>query len=184
MKTNIKLSEHIGSYISLNKNLYYEMVETFGQSPQNFQYFIESGTFCGCTLWEMKDIFQTCISIELSDLYFGYNLHKFENVNNVSIYKGDSGEILSQVLDEHKISENAVFFLDGHYSGGMTAKCEENTPLRKELKQIASKNVRNSIIIIDDYHLYPICHSNEIPTILNGKIKSKIQRNEKLYFLL
>lgn len=175
----------IGTEVSLTKKECHDIIHEMGLSDENFLYFIETGTYCGCTLWEMKDLFKTCISIELSNLYYNYSKEKFKNYNNVIIYEGDSGVLLNDIFDSHQIKENAIIFLDGHFSGEMTAKGEEDTPLIKEITHIINKNIKNSIIIIDDYNLYPICYSGEIEKMLSGRIRSKITKGiRKMCFLI
>lgn len=174
----------IGTEISLTKKVCSDIISEMGTSTDKFLYFIETGTYCGCTLWEMKDLFKTCISIELSDLYFNYSIEKFKNCNNVSIYKGNSGELLVEIFDSYDIKENAIIFLDGHFSGEMTARGEEDTPLIKEITHIINKNIKNSIIIIDDCNLYEIVYSGEIERMLSDRIKCKIVKDRKMCFLI
>ena len=53
-------------------------------------------------------------------------------------------EILSQ------IEEPCLFWLDGHYSEGITAKGEKETPILEELKHIFNHPIEDNIILIDD----------------------------------
>jgi hypothetical protein len=50
----------------------------------------------------------------------------------------------------NKIDQPALFWLDGHYSAGVTAKGEKDTPIYEELNQILSSKDKGHVIIIDD----------------------------------
>ena len=80
---------------------------------------VETGTFQGDTLAELRNDFARLHSIELSDELFNRAMERFKNDGKVSIWHGDSGEVLSDVVET--LREPALFWLDGHYSGGETA---------------------------------------------------------------
>ena len=44
----------------------------------------------------------------------------------------------------------ALFWLDGHYSGGETAKGDADSPLREELEAIGRHPIKTHVIPIDD----------------------------------
>lgn len=49
-----------------------------------------------------------------------------------------------------KINEPAIFWLDGHYSYGITARGEKECPIFEELSSILSSAKYKHIILIDD----------------------------------
>jgi len=68
---------------------------------------------------------------------------------NITIIHGDSGEVLGEVLAH--INQPCLFWLDGHYSGGITVKGELETPIRRELSHIFRHSIAGChVIIIDD----------------------------------
>ena len=72
---------------------------------------------------------------------------------HITILHGDSGEVLEQVLA--RINKPCLFWLDGHYSGGVTAKGSLETPIQKELTHIFNHpQAHNHIILIDDARLF------------------------------
>ena len=79
----------------------------------------------------------------------------------IQIVQGDSGEKLPEVL--HHISEPILFWLDGHYSGGFTARAALDTPVADELRTIFAHPVKNHIILIDDARLFN--GTDDYPTI-------------------
>jgi hypothetical protein len=96
--------------------------------------FIETGTFLGETTEACKHLFKKLITIELDQKLYENACNKFSNEKNISIYQGDSGQVLESVMVN--ISQPCLFWLDGHYSEGITAKGELNTPIINELKII------------------------------------------------
>jgi len=72
---------------------------------------------------------------------------------SIHILQGQSGEVLPEVLKN--IDKPCLFWLDAHYSGGSTAKGQENTPVIQELECILNhKNANEHIILIDDARLF------------------------------
>lgn len=110
--------------------------------------FIETGTYHGDTLNYIARSGVKCISIELSQEYYQAACKRFETYNNVSLVHGDSGQRLPELLKD--ITQPVCFWLDGHYSYGMTAGAETHTPISTELKAILSHPVKQHVILIDD----------------------------------
>jgi hypothetical protein len=109
--------------------------------------FIETGTYKGDMVTAQQDVFKKIISIELGKELHAAAVKLFEKFPHIQILQGDSGEVLQNVTP--KLSERALFFLDGHYSAGVTAKGEKNCPIFNELDAIF-KNDLGHVILIDD----------------------------------
>ncbi len=110
--------------------------------------FVETGTYMGTTVNAMKNHFSQLYSIELNDSLFSRATKKFESYPKIKIIHGDSGMVLRSLLkDLHKRS---LFWLDAHYSGGITSGENQNSPIEMELKTILSHRIKNHIILIDD----------------------------------
>jgi hypothetical protein len=97
----------------------------------------------------MLNVFEKIYSIELSHELYQSAKIKFKKYPHVHLYEGDSSEKLHEIVNI--LDESTLFWLDGHYSGGITAKGEKETPILDELKIIlSSKNSHSHIILIDD----------------------------------
>lgn len=131
------------------------------QGKYGYSTLIETGTFMGDMVEAQKNNFKRIISIELSDHLCKRAKNKFRADNNVTIVHGDSGKVLNDVLKN--ISEPAIFWLDGHYSSGITAKGDTNCPIFGELDAILASNVKNHILLIDDARLFS--GDDDYPTI-------------------
>ncbi len=110
--------------------------------------FIETGTFMGDTLAAVRDRFERLYSIELSDSLFRRAKARFAGDPNILLAHGDSARALPRLLAH--IDRPCLFWLDGHFSGGVTAKGEKSTPVIEELEGILSHPVRGHVILIDD----------------------------------
>jgi hypothetical protein len=56
-----------------------------------------------------------------------------------------------------------LFWLDGHYSGGITARSAAETPILQELQCVLRHRVRTHVILIDDARCFT--GANGYPTI-------------------
>lgn len=112
----------------------------------NIKTFIETGTYKGEMIEATKNIFKKIYSIELDNDLWTKAIEKFKDDKYIKILNGDSGEILPKLLK--KINNPCIFWLDGHYSGGITARGELNTPIFKELEAVLNHKIKNHVILI------------------------------------
>ena len=141
------------------------------QNRYNYETFIETGTFLGDMVSSQKDNFQSIISIELSKTLYEYSKKRFCTNDKVKIINGDSGQVLKKVLAEF-IDKPAIFWLDGHFSNGITAKGEKECPILEELNAIFNSRPLDHVILIDDARCFT--GSGDYPSIeaVTNKIKS------------
>jgi hypothetical protein len=132
---------------------------------------IETGTYLGDMVEAQKGKFKNIISIELSVSLFEKARNRFRNDKNVQILQGDSGKVLPNILKE--ISEPVIFWLDGHYSEGITAKGEKECPIFEEIDAIFDSLDLNHVLLIDDARCFD--GNGDYPTIDNlvDYVKSK-----------
>lgn len=114
--------------------------------------FIETGTYYGDKVDTLKNLFTNIISVELDNELYEKAKHRFKNYSNIKIIQGDSSRILPKVLPG--ISEKILFWLDGHFSEGITKKGNLNTPIMEELEAISHCTITNNVILIDDARLF------------------------------
>jgi hypothetical protein len=118
------------------------------QQKSGYSTLVETGTYMGDMVEAQKTRFEKIISIELSAEFFDKAQERFKDDQHVVIVHGDSGKVLPGILQS--IHEPAIFWLDGHYSGGMTAKGDKACPVFEELEAIFSNKNLDHIILIDD----------------------------------
>lgn len=108
---------------------------------------IETGTYYGDMVEEMKDMFDQIYSIELSDALYEKAKIRFKDYKHIKLINGNSGVELEYLMQ--KISQPVLFWLDSHYSYGETARGSCDTPLLKELEHILNAPDMGHIIIDD-----------------------------------
>jgi hypothetical protein len=113
----------------------------------NANIFIETGTYRGKTTKWASTQFNEVHTIELSELLYNKTKDELLSKGNITPHLGDSRDILPKILAD--ISGNIIFWLDGHYSAGVTAGKDDPCPLLKELEIILSRNQEDTIIIDD-----------------------------------
>lgn len=110
--------------------------------------FIETGTYMGEMVEAMKNNFDTIYSIELSEKFARKAQRYFKAKKYIKIIQGDSGREIEKIMKE--VDRPALFWLDGHYSAGGTAKGEKDTPVLEELFHILAAEDMRHVILIDD----------------------------------
>ncbi len=130
----------------------------------NTKVLIETGTYLGTTLNAVKHHFKKIHSIELNQKLFEDVKEKFKHYSHIHLVQGDSGEKLKDILS--RTNESCLFWLDGHYSGGITSKATLETPIIKGLETIFKHSLRH-IILIDDARCFD--GTNDYPTLKEVK---------------
>jgi hypothetical protein len=113
---------------------------------------IETGTFFGDMIEAVRGDFREVYSIELSARLHRKARRRFAGAPNVHLVHGDSGVELARLL--RGLDGPALFWLDGHFSGGVTARGESDTPILRELEAIFSHPVPEHVVLVDDARLF------------------------------
>lgn len=117
--------------------------------------FIETGTFLGEMMSALRNQFEELYSIELDPQLAKNAKQTYSNFPQLNFYEGDSSLILDDIISSIQHKRNPIFWLDGHYSGGETAKGDLITPIRRELSQIAENSaIIQPLVLIDDARLF------------------------------
>jgi len=111
---------------------------------------VETGTFMGDMISACRNHFSNIISIELSESSYQRAKLRFRRFKHVTLLQGDSGVVLGEVIKN--IGKPCLFWLDAHYSGGITSRGEIDTPISQELDIVLSHSVRDHVVLIDDAH--------------------------------
>jgi hypothetical protein len=118
----------------------------------NLKIFVETGTYYGDMVEAMRNLFDKIYSIELSQEFYIKAKKRFKSEKNIKLIQGNSGKELQMIMKE--IDKPALFWLDGHYSGGATERGEKDTPIWEELRSILAEQNLGHVIIIDDARLF------------------------------
>ena len=114
----------------------------------NLRILVETGTHYGDMVEALKRHFTRIYSIELSRQLFEKSKKRFKADNHIELIHGDSSKELGCIM--RKLDQPALFWLDGHYSGGITAQGEKDTPIYEELEHIFNASHLRHVVIIDD----------------------------------
>lgn len=113
--------------------------------------FVETGTYLGQMIAAMAPHFDELHSVELSEKFFERAKLRFARNPRVHLHQGDSGEVLPRILT--RLPGPALFWLDAHYSGGISARASSDTPVEQELRHLLADG-RPHVILVDDSHLF------------------------------
>lgn len=109
---------------------------------------VETGTFYGDMIDAMLQDFSELYTIELSEDLHKTACERFKGEPKVHLIQGDSGKELAKLVP--KLTQRALFWLDGHYSAGDTALGDKETPVFEELDHLYSLSNLEHVILIDD----------------------------------
>jgi hypothetical protein len=144
------------------------------QNKYGLEILVETGTYLGEMVEAQKNNFKKIFSIELSKKLSGKAARKFRNYPHITIIYGDSSNELKSLVPI--FDHPALFWLDGHYSEGITAMGEKECPVKEELEIILKSRVSH-VILIDDARMFNGTH--DYPTI--DQIKSLTNKSGKSY---
>ena len=145
-RIRLQLSTRPGYDLSRKQQLLLEIGWIFRCSA-----FVETGTCFGDTVEILRHHFDKIFSIELSEELYKLNKERFQGKGNVSLWLGDSGRLMPEVL-EHVPTDRILFWLDAHCSGTGTAGGE--CPVLAELTAIAALERKDHCIVIDDTFMF------------------------------
>jgi hypothetical protein len=113
---------------------------------------VETGTYQGEMVYAMVPHFDKIYSIELGDELYISAVAKFHRQPKVVLIHGDSGVEVANLLPT--LTAPAVFWLDGHWSMGITARGQKDTPIIEELSSILAAPDIGHVILIDDARMF------------------------------
>lgn len=135
----------------LDPNLMQIMKQTFA-----LENLVETGTYLGETSINGSKIFNRVYTVEISQTLFNQNRATFAGHPNIQPYCDESSTFLRK---QSPFPKNTLFWLDAHYSGGITGTVYINdnwvkSPLKDELSTILDNFDSSYVILIDDVRGY------------------------------
>lgn len=110
---------------------------------------IETGTYLGDSAELLGDSFASVCSIERDSALYERACRRFEANPHIRIVQGTSREKLMEVVPPNGVP--TLFWLDAHYSGGVTAGLDDPCPLLAEIEVVRStRDPRETIVLVDD----------------------------------
>ena len=162
---------------SLNK----DFLEKLREDYREYNVFVESGTYTGDTIFSRESLFNKLFTIEISEKLYR-ETSKLYNGNKINFILGDSTKVFKYLLP--LLTEKCIFFLDGHYSSGVTGKGDKDCPLNEEIDLINELVENEAIIIIDDCRLFGTKVYEDWSNINHRTLLSKVSKRIKEFYFL
>lgn len=115
--------------------------------------FIETGTFRGLTAARCAETFERVVTIELDEELADIAARRLRRHGNVQLLRGDAVELLPQLMQDQSV-QNAIVFLDAHFSGGETAQGAVPEPALEELHVLMRAQTQCAAIVVDDFRSF------------------------------
>jgi hypothetical protein len=115
--------------------------------------------------------FRRLFSIELDGRLYDRAVARFRDDPRIVILRGDSSRLLPEVIQ--RLQGPTLFWLDGHYSGGVTARGESDTPVVQELAAILGDPNSQHVILIDDARCFG---SGDYPSLDDIRRQVQVER--------
>lgn len=109
---------------------------------------VETGTYLGDTTWWLKREFSQIHTIEVDPFLYVQAVRRFRRHPHVTVHLGDSGQLLPAIVP--LVHEPALYWLDGHYSAGITGMGATECPITAELAAIYQFAEGSFVVAIDD----------------------------------
>ncbi len=121
---------------------------SFNQNKQ-YKYFVETGTYLGDMIEALRYDFDELYTCELVPFIYEKAQERFKGSKNIHLVLGDSTHALPIIMEQ--LNGSAIFWLDGHYSGGDTGWSDVNggCPIYDEIKTIFKSPFKHTIVIDD-----------------------------------
>lgn len=113
---------------------------------------VETGTWKGDTIFALRKVFREIHTIELDPILHQFAVKRFAHLKHINCHLGDSAAELPKVIG--RLTEPALFWLDGHYCGGPSARASIDTPISSEIKSVLARRNPKDVVLIDDARLF------------------------------
>lgn len=115
---------------------------------------VETGTYLGQTTELLAKMASFVYSLEPEPTLYSNAKKLFQNHGNVEVINAPSEKAFPGLLP--KINGDVNFWLDGHYSEGVTFKGEMETPIVEELRCITThlKRFGHVCVLVDDIRCF------------------------------
>ena len=127
---------------------------------------VETGTYLGETTEYLSRSCDLIISVEPSQELASRAKLLFENSNNVKIVNGTSEEFIGKILDglSKESNRDINFWLDGHFSAGMTYLGNKPCPIVDELLSVGErmKEFSKVSIFVDDVRAFSVGKARDV----------------------
>jgi len=124
--------------------------------------FVETGTYIGQSLLMISGLFDRLATVEADPVLHTAAVRLFaaKGVENVELALGDSRSFLAGI--DRDFGNDSVYFLDAHYSHGITSREYGTCPVIDEIATVIDRSPE-AVIVVDD--LRTMSGSDGYPTL-------------------
>jgi hypothetical protein len=134
--------------------------------------FIETGTYLGRTTRWAASRFEHVVTIELDPKLAARAAKSLADLRNVEVIEGDAVERLREVMARPAVRD-ALVYLDGHFSGGVTARGRTDEPACEGLEVLVPHIDKVRGIVVDDFRTF----GTEFPTPTKADLLGSAERH-------
>ncbi len=129
-----------------------DTMRTLGRDNQ-IRVLVETGTSSGEMVDSMLNAFDQIYTVELARPLHRLARRRFSHFPHVTCIPGDSGTEIAKLVPT--LQQPALFWLDAHCSGGITAlRAGKPVPVLEELTAILADKRHQHVVAIDDARLF------------------------------
>ncbi len=122
---------------------------------------VETGTWFGNALFTLRNDFSEIHSIELAPELHAQASAALAHLPHIRLHLGDSAVLLPRVAQS--LSTPALYWLDGHWCAGPSARTDKDTPISEELAFLLNRPPGRNVVLIDDARCFN--GKNGYPTV-------------------
>lgn len=164
-------------------NDYAEIISEHVSDANVFSTFVETGTAEGNSVRSVSRYFDKVFTVEISEVLFNQvnpYLQQYENVEHVF---GDSLIEVPKFLESLGEDEKVFFWLDAHWSQGLSSKNHLDCPLIEECKMIDQTYKSDiGLVVIDDLRLFETNENEDWSQITKDAVKNAFERFKVIVF--
>lgn len=127
------------------------LVETLKRALP-LEVFVETGTFKGDSVHQVRSLFQELYTVESSAEYYERVRERFKSDPAIHVFHDPSAKLLREMMPR-LASRSVLYWLDAHWCGEELATDVPQCPLLDELAAIGHLNAQ-SVLLIDDARLF------------------------------
>ena len=136
-------------------NEYSELLSEHVDDINDYSTFVETGTAYGQSLQEIFPYFDKIFTVEISEDLWTWLHPQIEDIKHIQHVLGDSLIEMPKFLDTLGEDEKVFFWLDAHWSQGLSSKNEFDVPLIQECQIIDEKYKGDTAVVaIDDLRMF------------------------------
>lgn len=167
---------------SSDLNEYAENLSDHVEDINEYSTFVETGTAYGQTLMQIYPYFNKIFTVEISEELWNWVNPHVKELTHVQHVLGDSLLEIPKFLKTLTKDDKVFFWLDAHWSQGLSSKNEYDVPLIQECVIIDNGYLADTaVIVIDDVRMFGTKGNEDWTDISIEAVKSSFKKFKILF---